>query len=223
LKSQCLQSFLEEVIFEKVTGEAPQGKIRKNDKFYANFWGHGVKYESIWIDDVEWTQPEVEDDYDQNYPVPRVINENKEQVSLLYKVDQNKKFDILGDDLFKGEVYYVETDENGNIVELINAEYKSFLEEGSDDNNIDPEIKNLVFDIIETDIVEIQEYLDTGMTILFTGETTIIDGEECYDVFLGTNHEEVFVREIHYTVNINTGQVYKYDVLNDSWEEVALG
>lgn len=203
-----------EVMLEKVTGEVTQGKPRKNDEFYAVFWGHGVHYKSIWIDDVEWTLRE--EDYDPNYPVPMIVHENEEEESVLYNVDQDKKFDILGDDMFKGEVYYVKTDGKGNIVELISAEYKKFLEESSEEYM--DEIKDLVF-IITEDIDEIQEYLDNGMSILFTGETIIIDGEECYEIALGTNHDEVFVREIHYAVNISTDQVYKYNFLNDVWEE----
>ena len=206
-----------EVMFEKVTGEVPEGKLRKNDEFYAIFWGHGGEHESIWIDDVEWTPPEGEDAYDPNYPVPRIRNENEETVSLLYKIAPDKQFDILGDDMFKGEAYYIETDEKANIVELINAEYKRYLEESSDDY-MDVELKNLVYNIVFNNIDGINEYMDMGMTLLFTGETTIIDGEECYDVVLGTDHEESFVREIYYTVNISTEQVYRYDVLDDIWE-----
>ena len=76
-----------------------------------------------------------------------------------------------------------------------------------------------ICDFIIEDIDEIQENLADGMSILFTGETTTIDGEECFEVALGTDHDEVFVREIHYAVNISTEQVYEYNVLNDVWEE----
>ena len=131
--------------------------------------------------------------------------------------------------LFKGTVYYVETDENGNMIELIDAAYKDYLEEGGDDyidealyDYVDPEIKDLIYHIIMTDIFEIQEYLDDGMNILFTGESIIIDDEECYFVFLGTGQEESFVREIHYAVNPYTEQVYRYDTINDIWETVGV-
>lgn len=213
---------IEEVMLEKTTGEISLRSPLKNKEFYAVFWGHGVHYESIWLDEVQWTPPEEEDDYSTLYPRAMTLYEDNNPGSVLYTIDPEKSFDILGDDMFKGEVYYVETDENGNIVQLINAEYKRYLEECSD-NYIDLEIEDLIYDIITNDIVEIQEYLDDGMSILLTGETTIIDGEECYDVVLGTDHEETFVREIHYAVNIFTRQVYKYDILNDTWETMGAG
>ena len=209
-----LEYTMGEVVFEKVTGEVSEVKLRKNDEFYAVFWGHGVHYESIWIDDVEW-EPR-EEDYNFNYPVPMIVNENEVKESILYKVDSDKKFDILGDDMFKGDIYYVKTDERGIIVELISAGRKMFLEESSEEYI--SEIKEIIYFII-ADIDEIQENLANGMSILFTGETTIIDGEECYEISLGTDHDQVFVREIHYAVNISTEQVYEYNVLNDVWEE----
>lgn len=209
-----LEYTMGEVVFEQVTGEVTKAKLRKNDKFYAVFWGHGVHYESIWMDDVEWTPRE--EHYNPNYPVPMIVHENEEKESVLYNVDQDNKFDILGDDMFKGEIYYVETDEKGIIVELISANRKMFLEESSEEYL--SEIEEMIYFIIE-DIDEIQENLADGMSILFTGETTTIDGEECFEVALGTDHDEVFVREIHYAVNISTEQVYEYNVLNDVWEE----
>ena len=209
-----LEYTMGEVVFEKVTGEVSEVKLRKNDEFYAVFWGHGVHYESIWIDDVEW-EPR-EEDYNFNYPVPMIVNENEVKESILYKVDSDKKFDILGDDMFKGDIYYVKTDERGIIVELISAGRKMFLEESAEEYI--SEIKEIIYFIID-DIDEIQEKLANGMSILFTGETTIIDGEECYEISLGTDHDQVFVREIHYAVNISTEQVYEYNVLNDIWEE----
>ena len=209
-----LEYTMGEVVFEKVTGEVSEVKLRKNDEFYAVFWGHGVHYESIWIDDVEW-EPR-EEDYNFNYPVPMIVNENEVKESILYKVDSDKKFDILGDDMFKGDIYYVKTDERGIIVELISAGRKMFLEESAEEYM--GEIKEIIYFIID-DIDEIQEKLANGMSILFTGETTIIDGEECYEISLGTDHDQVFVREIHYAVNISTEQVYEYNVLNDVCEE----
>lgn len=83
------------------------------------------------------------------------------------------------------------------------------------DGDIDPATEALIFDIIKK---EAKEYLDAGMTILFTGETITLDGADCYLVDLGTNREEQFVREIHYAVNIVTRQVYQYDVIMDTWE-----
>ena len=209
-----LEYTMGEVVFEKLTGEVSGGKPRQNDEFYAVFWGHGVHYESIWLDEVEW-EPR-EEAYDPNYPVPMIVHENELKESILYKVDNDNKFDILGDDMFKGDIYYVKTDKGGIIVELISADRKMFLEESSEEYM--DEIKEIIYFIIE-DIDEIKENLANGMSLLFTGETTLIDGEECYEISLGTNYDEVFIREKHYAVNISTEQVYEYNVLNDVWEE----
>lgn len=211
---------IEEVMFEKETGESSQILPRKDDWFYAVFWGQGIVSESLWIDDVWWT-PEM-DDSEVVYPRPMTVYEIDIPESVLYTIAPGKEFDILGEDIFKGLVYYVETDESGNIIEFIDAEYKDYLERESYSNASD-EVENLVFDIFTSGIVEIEEYLDVGMDILFTGETTMIDGEECYYMFLGTNHEEVFSREIHYAVNIYTEQIYRYDILEDAWEELGMG
>lgn len=200
----------EEIICEKASGEKSKLGVRKNEEFYAVFWGHEIHYESIWMDDVLWI-PTEEDDYVEKYPRPMTAYENHEQESVLYSMAPGKDFDILGDDMFKGLVYFVQTDENGNIIELLNVEYKEYIEE-------------LVLNIIEDNIVqEIQDNLDAGMSILFTGEITTIDGEDCYVISLGTNHEDHFVKEVIYAVNVNTEQMYRLDVLKDIWESVAVG
>lgn len=209
-----LEYTMGEVVFEKVTGEVTQAEIRKNDAFFGVFWGHGVPYESIWIDDVQWTARE--EDYNPNYPVPMLIHENEEPESALYHINPDQNMDILGDDLFKGEVYYVETDEKGNIITLMAADHKRFIDQNADEYIDD--IQGAIFSIIN-DIDEIKGYLDNGLSVLFTEETNIIDGGQCYMIALGTNHEEVFVQERHYAVNIETRQVFEYKVLEDIWEE----
>jgi hypothetical protein len=58
------------------------------------------------------------------------------------------------------------------------------------------------------------------MSTLVTGEVSLIrfDGE-CRDVWLGTDHDEQFVREILYTVG-PWGSIYEYDPEDDYWEQV---
>ena len=111
-----------------------------------------------------------------------------------------------------------EKDGTLDITETIDVR---FLEE-SQEGFIDIKDKNLISNIIQ-EIVEIKEYLNLGMEVLITGETTIIEGQECYEVSLGTNSEDSFVREMHYAVNILTWQVYRFDILNDKWEIIGLG
>ena len=156
-----------------------------------------------------------------------VYYENEVPGSILYSIVPGEISEVLGEDLTVGCVYFVQTDESGSVKYFISAERKKFLEESllekSLYDSLDPEIQNLVLDIILKDIVEIQEYLNMGMSILFTGETTTIDGEDCYDVILGTNHVGSFIREIFYSVNIINRQVYRYDVFTDTWALVAVG
>ncbi len=203
-----------EIVFEKITGEKSGIKPRKDDDFYAVFWGHDEKYESIWLDDVWWT-PQEDDDFAALYPNEMTNYEDDVQESVLYNIAADQVLDILGDDMFPGQVYYVVTDKKGDIIEFVSAEYKAYIEGGS----ITSDIEDSIFDII-TDIEEVQEYLDDGMSILFTGDTIMLDYEEYYLVELGTDHEDSFVREIHYAVDTFTQQVYRYDVLFDSWEQV---
>lgn len=221
---------LDELIFEKTCEYIPKIKASKNDKFYSVYWGKGEN-DNIWIDDVNWTPP-TEGYLPGVYPYPMTLYENDIKESVLYNIKENRSRDILGDDLFPGQVYYVETDENANIVEFISAEYKRFLEvdeeymkeyvEEDEEEYNDYDIDDQLYDIIK-EIVEVQEYIDLGMTILIEGETTTIEEEECYIVILGTDHEESFVREIYYAIDINTQQVYRLDVINDKWLPLGVG
>ena len=139
--------------------------------------------------------------------------------SVLYTIAPEEIGEVLGEDLTRGGVYFATTDEGGNVTSFISAERKKFIEESS----LNPEAEALIYEIIENDVEEIREYLNAGMAILLTGETAVIEDEECYLVILGTNHEDNFVREVMYAVNTITRQVYRFDVLNDAWEPVAMG
>lgn len=208
-----------EIIFEKTSGEVSKLRPSKNDKFHAVYWGKGKDGKSLWLDDALWTPKNEE--YATIYPRVMTAYENDIRESVIYTIVASEIRDILGDDLFPGEVYYVETDEQGRIKHFISAERKRFLE-ASEEGFIDLQDKNLISNIIQ-EIVEIKEYLNLGMEVLITGETTIIEGQECYEVSLGTNSEDSFVREMHYAVNILTWQVYRFDILNDKWEIIGLG
>jgi hypothetical protein len=54
------------------------------------------------------------------------------------------------------------------------------------------------------------------LTPLVTGETTELDGV-CRDIWLGTDLDGKFTREILYTVSAS-GEIYEYDPLEDAWE-----
>ena len=214
LGSDDYEYLTEEIVFEKRSGETSKLQPHKNKDFYAVFWGKGKKSQDLWLDDAIWTPQE--DDFAPLYPIAMNSYENEVPESVLYNISSEKKSELLGDDLFPGDVYFVQTDEYGDIINFISADYKRYIDNGS----ITPEIRSTVFDILENNVDEVDEYIKLGMTILFDGETIMLDGDEYYVVCLGTNHEENFVREIYYAVNVYTEQIYLYDILNDKLEQL---
>ena len=141
--------------------------------------------------------------------------ENYVKESILYNILPDQISEILGDDLMYGEVYYVQTDSDGNITNFINADLKAWIEE----SYITPEIREEVISLVEN-IDQAKEYINLGMTIEFDGSTIMLDGEEYYIVILGTQHEDYYVSEINYAVNTFTEQVYLYNYFNDMWERL---
>lgn len=125
----------DEIIFEKISGqnsgELSQVFPRKNDQFYAVFWSVGEDEKSFWLDDVHWTGKS-EYDFDAVYPKSMITYENSFPGSILYNIVPKQRADILGKDMFPGEVYYVETDENASIKYFIEAEKKKFIEEANE-------------------------------------------------------------------------------------------
>ena len=216
--TEKIRSTPDEIIFEKTTGEKSQEKPRKSDEFYAVYWATGSDKKTLWLDDVWWT-PTGEDDQAQVYPQKMTQYETDIPESVLYTIAPEEIGEVLGEDLTRGAVYFATTDEGGNVTSFISAERKKFVEESS----LNSEAEALIYEIIENDVEEIREYLNAGMAILLTGETAVIEDEECYLVILGTNHEDNFVREVMYAVNTITRQVYRFDVLNDAWEPVTMG
>lgn len=216
----------EEIMFEKEIKVNSDLCLRKNSEFHGVFWGKGADNESLWVDEVDWT-PRGYDEYDVIYSERMTFYENDLAESILYKIAKENTSYILGDDLFPGDVYFVKTDAEGNIIEFINPEYKAFLEssfEGEYEEDLEyyneSEIYDLIFDIIENEVDETREYLNLGMEVLIEDDLITLDGYECYKIALGTNHEDHFVREIFYGVNIYTREVYRYDVLTDSWTKL---
>ena len=216
LGSEDFQYAPGEIIFEKESGGISKLLPRKNDEFYAVYWGKGSDQKSIWLDDVLW-KPKEEGDFESDYPWQMTVYENDLQESIIYNIATDQINEILGDDLFPGEVYFVETDKNGSIKKFIDAERKNWI----DNNYITPDISSMVIETIEN-VDEVKEYLNLGMIIDFEGDTIMIEDEEFYKLVLGTQHEDYFVPEIYYGVNTFTDEVYWYDVINDIWEPVSM-
>lgn len=210
-----------EILFEKVTGEKPQVSPIKNKEFTAVFWGKGEDGQSVWIDDVQFT-PSEEGEFTALYPWRMTLYTNEIRESGLYPISTDMVSEIYGDDLFPGDVYYVQTDEQGNIIYFMNAEYESNMLEGGDGYD-DPEYGALLFDIIENDIDEIRDYIDSGLEVSLTRETVTLNAEKCQIFHLGERHNDEFWPEKTYAVNVYTRQVYFFDEYNDSWEPLGSG
>ena len=82
------------------------------------------------------------------------------------------------------------------------------------------ELSEMLYFILTNGYSEIINYLDMGMKLLVDGETLTLDGEECHSAILGTDQAEKFTKEIFYAVGISSEQVYRYDVLTDSWQKL---
>lgn len=206
-----------EIIFEKIEEEKSLLLPRKSDKFYAVYWGKefwGKETEKgFWLDDIQWIEPIVEDDFKAPHPRRMAIYENQVLESIVYRVAEDKKNQLSKEQFYPGKIYFVKTDEDGNIIEFTEAEHRAYC---------DYEMKIWIFDIIENHVKEIKESINIGKSILFNRETIILDDEECYLVELGTNHEEEFVQGVRYAVNFFTYQVYRYDILSGTWEPVEM-
>lgn len=123
-----------EIMFEKKTKEISKLSPRKDDEFYAVFWGNPDKKQDLWLDDVVWT-PTEEYDPDPLYPPRMTYYDNNVKESIVYSIRPDRMDDILGDDLFPGEVYFVKTDENGDVMEFVTAEYKEYINMVDDPDN----------------------------------------------------------------------------------------
>lgn len=200
----------EEMYFEKVTNEVVKEKPRINDSFYAVFWGSDNKNNSLWLDDVWWQISDSKSN--KEYPWRMTLYENDIYGSVLYKVDPDQVSEVLGDEMVIGEVYYVETNNKGEIIHLIDAQKKAWMESSPYEDGLLGE----VFSVLEQ-YQEFRSYIGLGMDVNFESDTIIIDGIEYYELILGTNHEDYFVNEIFYAVDINDRIALVYDVLIDSY------
>lgn len=68
---------------------------------------------------------------------------------------------------------------------------------------------------------EVIDGMAKGMELVCFDEEEMIDGESCIVFYLGTDHEENFVKEHTYAVSQN--QVYWYDPIGDEWNILGEG
>lgn len=68
---------------------------------------------------------------------------------------------------------------------------------------------------------EVSYALQHGMSLLYTGDEQVIDGNRCLIFALGTENDEQFVREQLYAVSDFC--IYTYSAASDSWEILGAG
>lgn len=182
-------------ILRRYTGWTSQGEIRKGETFCGAAWKVDYETQTVWLDDI------TEDG--------RNIGRYE---ALPYQAAPQLDLYSLPDwSLENGAVWMVRTDAMGRIEEMqpyFNGTCEQLTEE---------EAAELL-----CEVYEVQEYLNQGMTMLFDGETEVIDGETCVVIALGTDHEEYFVRELYYAVS-PSGSIYAYDIFTDSWNVAGMG
>lgn len=66
-----------------------------------------------------------------------------------------------------------------------------------------------------------QDYINSGMSVQYTGETEVIEGKPCMVFALGTDRDDQFVRERYYAVCDNL--VYSYDAEGDALFVLGAG
>lgn len=213
LGPEGLQETPKDIYFERYANIPPSQEPKKDAQFHAVFWGMGDDQNSIWLDDVEWF--DLKDDLPTDYPREIMQYHNEVNESALYPIPADLFTEIMGDDLFPGTVYYVKTNDQGEVIGLMDPMGVYFTEEGEYN-----ELSELLYFILTNGNSEVREYLDAGMKILVDGETITLDGEECYSVILGTDNADKFTKEIFYAVGFSSEQVHRYDVLTDSWEKL---
>ena len=103
--------------------------------------------------------------------------------------------------------------ENGHLQETAEVYDFSVYEKMPDERSI--EIATEI--LLEAD--EVKFAVESGMKIMYTGDTQMIEGRTCLLFALGTDREGQFVRERYYGVCDNL--IYVYDAVSDTW--AALG
>ena len=63
---------------------------------------------------------------------------------------------------------------------------------------------------------EVRDAMESGMKLLYTGDTQVVGGQQCLIFALGTEHEDQFVREQLFAVSDD--RIYAYSAVTDSWE-----
>ena len=190
------------LVLKRHTGWQPQGEVRKSETFHASAWKVDYEAQTLWLDDVT---------LDGGY-----ANTGRHE-ALPYQASPQLDLASLPPHLLvDGGVWTVQTDEIGRIEEI-----EPYIEENDELAELVGATEEEAMNYL-SQIYEVQEYLEQGMTMLSEGRIEIIEGENCLIIALGTETEDSFVREFFYAVS-GTGMIYSYDLLEDSWSVVGMG
>ena len=105
--------------------------------------------------------------------------------------------------------------EDGRLVKEPGVYDFSIYEKPLDENSVEAAIQMLLQN------TEIKLAMQQGMSVMYTGDTELIDGQTCLLFALGTSDDEHFVREYYYAVG--DGILYVYDAVYDTWNIVGTG
>ena len=188
---------------ERKEAALPGSDTPKNGQtFLVAFWGmQGREREQIWLEHLEY-------DYSTR------DFESEAHQTMLYIISSEAIFDIQRADPFWHGIYSATTNADGELTLLRNI-IGSDLFEGPEEGDLESELFKI---LLKTN--DVVWPLKNGMVGYFTGEQDEIDGRVFYTIALGTDHEEHFVHEIFYGINVESGDVYRYDVLMNEWNVV---
>lgn len=122
-----------------------------------------------------------------------------------------------------GSAFFIRIKDTKTIQSRQSAPIEESLEENREEENYDNDAGQYGFDILYYDVEEVSDAIDEGMSLLYLEEYEEIGGQICYLYALGTSHPEQFVRERLYAVGYNPVAIYRYEVMEDAWIEVAVG
>ena len=171
-------------------GSSSHAAIRADSFFPAAFWLIDNDKGEIWLKHVVFKDG-------------KYICESIEAVR--YEPSPDIVFDILGNDLFSGQVYDIRTDSQGRVIKLA-----AILESTAFEKSL----------AVLANISVYRANIALGMSPLSLREISIIEGATCHIVYVGANYPGQFIREKVYAVNIDDEIVYEYDATRASWRRV---
>lgn len=186
----------------RYTGWQPQEEIRKSETFCASAWKVDCETQTVWLDDIMETEG--------------FENIGRYEALPYQAASQMDLTSLPSQLLVDGGIWLVRTDEKGQIFEMIPHVFEIDDEYDELEGFTEEEAA-----MILSEVQEVQEYLEQGMTMFFDGVTRSIEDAPCIMISLGRADEEIFISEFLYAVS-PTGRIYFYDTSTYSWNIVDM-